>query len=145
MYRIAPKTDDHNHPFPHEIGQPTALGNEPFKYYISDNWSADIATGLLTLGEYSRHYHGLPHHDCIGILTLVSCYFDNEQKKIASALEEASGMSASFCFAAQISLNDGIERSIICFGESKISSNPHNSYLGGIFLIPKFELVKQIH
>jgi hypothetical protein len=42
-------------------------------FFMSEEWSSDLSSGVIRLGEHASFMHGLPPGEC-GLLSLVRCY-----------------------------------------------------------------------
>lgn len=86
--------------------------------FVCEDWSADLTTGLLTLGPETAVLHGVARMSC-GIMDLIRLYDPADLTKVLQALEDASTMSTSFTFATSIRPAPNLHRPVFCTGQSE--------------------------
>jgi hypothetical protein len=86
-------------------------------FFVCEAWSAELATGLLTLGPETGALHGVGRTRC-GIMDLIRFYDPIDWHKVLQALEEAATISTALRFATTIRPAPGLHRPVFCFGQS---------------------------
>ncbi|MGQ3296496.1 MAG: hypothetical protein ACT6U0_30405, partial [Shinella sp.] len=85
--------------------------------FICEEWSAELATGLVRLGPQAAALHDIASIRC-GIMDLIERYEPTDWKKVLLALEEAATIATTFNFATTIRPGPGLYRPVFCFGRS---------------------------
>lgn len=81
---------------------PTAVTTTPdprtmSHFFISEEWSSDLSSGVIRLGEHASFMHGLPPGEC-GLLSLVRCYDRADHARVLELFEQVSTAPSRFCF-----------------------------------------------
>jgi hypothetical protein len=87
-------------------------------FFICEEWGAELATGLLTLGPETAALHGIASTPC-GIMDLISLYDLGDRQKVLLALEEAATISTKFSYATTLRPTPGLYRPVFCFAQSE--------------------------
>lgn len=85
-------------------------------YAAVEEWTSDLANGVLKLGPRAVALHGLSLPEC-GLLSLTRCYEAEDRGHILSIFEQAATTPSSFCFSATI-VNSGFRYPVFCLGRS---------------------------
>ncbi|MCT7663129.1 hypothetical protein [Shinella kummerowiae] len=85
--------------------------------FICEDWSAELATGLVRLGPQAAALHDIPNVRC-GIMDLIQRYEPADRQKVMLALEEAATIATTFSFATAIRADASLYRPVFCFGRS---------------------------
>jgi hypothetical protein len=85
--------------------------------FICEDWSAELATGLVRLSPQAAALHDIPNARC-GIMDLIQRYEPADRQKVLLALEEAATIATIFSFATTIRPGPGLYRPVFCFGRS---------------------------
>lgn len=85
--------------------------------FICEEWTAELATGLVRLGPQAAALHEIPNVRC-GIMDLIQRYEPTDRQKVLLALEEAATIATTFSFATAIRPGPGLYRPVFCFGRS---------------------------
>lgn len=99
-----------------------------------EEWTADMDTGMLQLGEYAAHIHNLNIERC-GLINLIRAYNYSDQGKILEIFEQATETNSMFSFASLTSNKIGKSYPVFCIGESDLSSD-QGSKISGVFIFP---------
>lgn len=104
-----------------------------------EGWSADLATGLIRIGEIARKHYGLQNKAC-GFVDFVRASEPKDQRHILSLLEEASLTSLPFCYSTVIRSTGGERYPLFCVGESTVEENAASGRIDGLFAFPHIQL-----
>lgn len=85
--------------------------------FICEDWSAELASGLVRLGPQAAALHDIPNVRC-GIMDLIQRYEPADRQKVLLALEEAATIATTFSFMTTIRSGSGLCRPLFCFGRS---------------------------
>ena len=88
--------------------------------FFCEEWSADLATGLVKPGPETARLHGIAGTPC-GIMDLIQLYDPADWPKVLQALEGAATASTTFSFATTIRPRPGLHRAVFCFGQSEMA------------------------
>ena len=105
-------------------------------YCAADSWSADLSSGLFSLGDLALRYHGLPEDSGHGLLSLIQRYDPAARENVTDILEEAASAASRFCFSTFVNSGDSRRQPIICIGESFGHDSREGGRMCGIFLFP---------
>jgi hypothetical protein len=86
--------------------------------FVCEEWSAELATGLVWLGPQAASLHGTPCKPC-GIMDLIHLYDPADWQKVLQALEDAATASTTFSFSTTIRPGPRLHRPVFCFGQSE--------------------------
>lgn len=86
--------------------------------FICEDWNAELATGILSLGRETAALHGLAGPSC-GIMDLIRLYDSADLIKVLQALEDAAISSTTFAYSTSIRPAPGLYRPVFCFGQSQ--------------------------
>jgi hypothetical protein len=106
-------------------------------------FEADLATGAFQLGPAARYHHQLPEQGEFGLYNLVKCYDEEYRNHVLELYELAAMRPSSFCFSTTIIHADGSQVPVMCIGESSNFSDEGDGAINGVFVFPKFKLLKQ--
>lgn len=109
------------------------------QFCISESWVADLANGVIMLGEHGTALHGLASREC-GLLNLMRCYEPHDRLRILELFEQAATTSSSFCYSATVALRAGHRQPVFCIGESVGLEQKFSGSMVGVFLFPRFKL-----
>lgn len=109
-------------------------------YCRIESWTANLATGVFSLGPAARAFHGLPEEGDFGLLNLVQCYDKPYRQHVLELYEVAAMNPSSFCFSTTIVNDDGSQVPVMCIGESSNFSDHGGGSITGIFIFPTFKL-----
>lgn len=107
-------------------------------FFVSEAWSSDLSSGVITLGEHACFMHGLPDAEC-GLLTLIRCYDRRHHGKVLELFEQASTAPSRFCFSTNLSTPAASQQPVVCMGESSGFDDGRHGLISGFFLFPRFE------
>lgn len=110
-------------------------------FFISEEWSSDLASGVIRLGEHASFMHGLPQGEC-GLLSLIRCYDRGDHARVLELFEQASNAPSRFCFSTGVFTLPAMRQPVICMGESSGFDDVHQGRISGLFLFPRFEDVR---
>lgn len=102
-----------------------------------ESWSADLATGLFSIGHLARAHHGMTTDAECGLLTLIRSYNKDDQHRVLEILEAASTAPSRFCISTESIDDDGGAHSVICIGESSNFSEDGSGMFKGVFVFPQ--------
>ncbi|OOO20957.1 hypothetical protein [Agrobacterium pusense] len=108
------------------------------RFFISEEWSSELSSGVIRLGEHASFMHGLPPGEC-GLLSLVRCYDRADHARVLELFEQASSAPSRFCFSTGISMLPTLRQPVICMGESFNFEDGQPGRITGLFLFPRFE------
>jgi hypothetical protein len=103
--------------------------------FVCEDWTADLATGLVRLGPETANLHGTAGMPC-GIMDLVRLYDPADWQKVLQALENAATVSTVFTFATTIRPGPGLYRPVFCFGQSE-TTNGTGGTIHGTFAVAR--------
>lgn len=86
--------------------------------FICEEWSAELATGILSLGPETAALHGVSVPSC-GIMDLIRLYDSADLATVLQALEDAATSTSSFVFSTSIRPAPGLYRPVFCSGLSE--------------------------
>jgi len=109
------------------------------QHFQWEGWSADLATGLIRIGEIARKHYGLANKAC-GFIDFVRASEPKDQRHILSLLEEASLVSLPFCYSTVIRSTGGERYPLFCVGESTVDKNAASGRIDGLFAFPYIHL-----
>lgn len=110
------------------------------QYCLSEEWSANLDEGIISLGQWSGVYHGVvPTRPC-GLLSLVRAYEAQDRRHILGLFEQAAAAPSSFCFSSLLRLANGTRQPVFCMAESAANAQGSGLALSGLFLFPRFTL-----
>jgi hypothetical protein len=116
---------------------PRTLSN----FFISEEWSSDLSSGVIRLGEQASFMHGLPPGEC-GLLSLVRCYDRSDHARVLELFEQASTAPSRFCFSTNLFILPAMRQPVICMGESAGFEDDRQGRISGLFLFPRFEDIR---
>ncbi len=122
---------------PGAIDKPSIEYLESFCH--SEAWHGDLSTGLLKLGGFASHIHGLENGEC-GLLNLIRCYAANDRPHILRLFEKATSENSSFCYASSVEMGEGRSWPLFCVGRTSGTDHGHSGRIEGVFLFPRFML-----
>lgn len=106
---------------------------------VSEEWSANLDEGTLSIGHWASALHGLSTREC-GLLGLTRAYEPSDRRHIISLFEQAAAAASSFCYSSTIALGEGRSQPVFCIAESTSFGAGAPLTLSGIFLFPRFKL-----
>lgn len=127
---------------------PFATGSQAFdsdnpdllaQFCVSESWTGDLSSGVITLGQWSTMLHGLTSSEC-GLLSLMHCYDAQDRVRILDLFEQAATATSSFCYSTTTLGTNGHRQPIFCVGESISADGNHAGSMVGVFLFPRFKL-----
>jgi hypothetical protein len=86
--------------------------------FICEEWSAELATGILSLGPETAALHGVTGPSC-GIMDLIRLYDSADLTKVLQALEDAATSASTFVFSTSIRPAPDLYRPVFCSGRSE--------------------------
>lgn len=104
-------------------------------FFVCEEWSAELATGLLWLGPETSALHAVPGTPC-GIMDLIRLYDPLDWHKVLYTLEAAATVSGELSFATSIRPGPGLYRPVFCFGHSE-TANGTRGTIHGTFAIAR--------
>ncbi len=114
------------------------LGREACRFGLSEDWTGDLANGLLKLGDRARTLHGLDNHEC-GLLTVMRCYEQVDRGHILRLFEQAATQPSRFCYSTTIVSASLHRQPVFCIGESS-GFEGNAGGMVGLFIFPRFQL-----
>lgn len=102
--------------------------------FICEEWSAELATGILSLGPETAALHGVTGLSC-GIMDLIRLYDSADLTKVLQALEDAATNSTAFAYSTSLRPAPGLYRPVFCSGLSETDGATGN--LRGTFAIAR--------
>lgn len=105
------------------------------KVFVCEAWSAELSTGLLSLGTETARLHGTAGTPC-GILEMIRLYDPADWPKVLQALETAAAATTSFNFATTIRPAPGLYRPVFCFGQSQTVDGTEGT-IEGVFAVAR--------
>ncbi len=111
------------------------------RFFISEEWSSDLASGVIRLGEHASFMHGLPRGEC-GLLSLIRCYDRGDHGRVLEIFEQASTSASRFCFSTALLTHPAMRQPLICMGESSGFESDRQGRICGLFLFPRFEDIR---
>lgn len=111
---------------------------------ISEDWTADLESGIVSLGPHSMAMHGVSQSEC-GLLNLLRCYEAHDQLRILELFEQAATNSSSFCYSSTIQPKSALRQPVFCIGESAGLDGRQSGRFIGVFLYPRFKLDPRVH
>lgn len=109
------------------------------QHFQWEGWCADLATGLIRIGEIARKHYGLANKAC-GFIDFVRASEPKDQRHILSLLEEASLVSLPFCYSTVIRSTGGERYPLFCVGESTVDKDAASGRIDGLFAFPYIQL-----
>lgn len=85
--------------------------------FVCEEWSAELATGIVRLGPETASLHGICNSPC-GIMDLIRLYDSADLSKVLQALEDAATSPSVFTFSTTLRPGPGLYRPVFCFGQS---------------------------
>lgn len=110
-------------------------------FFISEEWSGELSSGIIRLGEHTSFMHGLPPGEC-GLLNLVRCYDRGDHARVLELFEQVSTEPSRFCFSTSVSILPAMRQPVICMGESSGFEEGQQGRISGLFLFPRFEDIR---
>ena len=110
-------------------------------FFMSEEWSSDLSSGVIRLGEHASFMHGLPPGEC-GLLSLVRCYDRADHARVLELFEQVSTAPSRFCFSSGLSILPAMRQPVICMGESSGFEKGQQGRITGLFLFPRFEDIR---
>ncbi|MFF2320658.1 hypothetical protein ACFVTJ_06375 [Agrobacterium sp. NPDC058088] len=110
-------------------------------FFISEEWSGELSSGVIRLGEHTSFMHGLPPGEC-GLLNLVRCYDRGDHARVLELFEKVSAEPSRFCFSTSVSILPAMRQPVICMGESSGFEDGQQGRISGLFLFPRFEDIR---
>lgn len=110
-------------------------------FFISEEWSSDLSSGVIRLGEHASFMHGLPQGEC-GLLSLIRCYDRGDHGRVLELFEQASTGPSRFCFSTNLFTLPAMRQPVICMGESSGFEDDRQGRISGLFLFPRFEDIR---
>lgn len=110
------------------------------QYCLSEEWTANLEEGIISLGQWSGIFHGLVASRPCGLLGLTRAYEASDRHHIVGLFEQAAAAPSSFCFSSLLRLADGKRQPVFCMAESTSSCQGRPLLLSGLFLFPRFKL-----
>ncbi len=107
-------------------------------FFVSEEWSGDLSSGVIKLGEHASFMHGLPQGEC-GLLSLIRCYDRGHHARVLELFEQASAAPSRFCFSTGLFTLPAMRQPLICMGESSGFEVGQQGRISGLFLFPRFE------
>lgn len=89
--------------------------------FVCEDWSGDLATGILWVGPQTAAFHGLSGNSC-GIMDIIQPYDRADWQRILLALEEVATIETDFSFSTTIRPGPELHRPVFCFGRSEMRS-----------------------
>ncbi len=89
-------------------------------FFISEEWSGDLSSGVIKLGEHASFMHGLPQGEC-GLLSLIRCYDRGHHDRVLEIFEQASAAPSRFCFSTGLFTLPAMRQPLICMGDPRVS------------------------
>lgn len=86
--------------------------------FICEDWSAELATGILSLGPETAALHGVASASC-GIMDIIRLYDVADLTKVLQVLEDAATNSTAFAYSTSIRPAPGLYRPVFCSGLSE--------------------------
>jgi hypothetical protein len=108
-------------------------------YCISEEFSGDLATGSLLLGEQTAAAHGLNGRSS-GLLAITRVYAHQDRVRVLTIFEQACIRSTHFSFNATILRADGTSHPVLCSGETLVSSDGQSGRIKGVFVLSSLKL-----
>lgn len=112
-------------------------------FCISEEWTANLDDGLVTVGEWTAALHGVSAGRC-GLTALTRAYNPADRRHILGLFEQASAAESSFCFSSTLLLGQGHSQPVFCIARSSVPRDEAGLVLSGIFLFPRFKLEGQV-
>lgn len=106
------------------------------QHFQWEGWSADLATGLIRIGDIARARYSLSNNVC-GFMDFVRASEPRDQRLILSLLEKASLTSQPFCYSTVIRSTEGQRYPVFCVGESTVDDNAASGRIEGLFAFPR--------
>lgn len=118
-------------------GRPDTDAEAVARFFISEPWSLELATGIFELGPVARTCHSIAEGERCGLLTLMRCYPAADQPRVMELFEAASTSPATFCFATTSLHPEQGEQPVTCIGETAGLGSNGDGFISGIFLFPR--------
>lgn len=112
-------------------------------FCISEEWSANLDEGLITIGTWTAALHELTPGRC-GLTSLTRAYEPADRRHILGLFEQASSAPSSFCYSSTILLGQGRSQPVFCIARSALAREAPGLSLGGVFLFPRFKLEEDV-
>ena len=115
-----------------------------YQLCISEGWTADLESGIVSLGPHSMAMHGISQSEC-GLLNLLRCYETHDQLRILELFEQAATNCSAFCYSSTIQPKAAPRQPVFCIGESAGLDGRQTGRFIGVFLYPRFKLDPHVH
>lgn len=112
-------------------------------YCISEDWSADLEEGVISVGRWTAALHNLGSGRC-GLTSLTRAYDPQDRRHILSLFEQAAAAPSSFCFSSSLQLGQGRSQPVFCIARSLREQEECGLTLRGIFIFPRFKVEAEI-
>lgn len=142
MFKIV-ETADRSSLRPLAVSERLSVEQGLADFCISEEWSANLDDGLITIGTWTAALHELVPGRC-GLTSLTRAYDPADRRHILGLFEQASSAPSSFCYSSTILLGQGRSQPVFCIARSTVARDATELVLGGVFLFPRFKLEEEI-
>lgn len=139
MFKIVETADGLPAKPPGAVSAELALQSGLPNFCVSEDWSADLEQGVITVGDWTMALHGLASARC-GLMSLARGYDAADRRHIIGLFEQAAAAPSSFCYSSTILLGEGRSQPMFCMAHSLRGEDEAGLLLKGVFLYPRFKL-----